>query len=401
MSKQSRAESTPECELDDPSEGASPMRILISGAGVAGLSAAIDLSADGHDVTIVERAHHLRVNGSPIDIRGDAIDVADKMGVLGQIHGRRIDMSERVQFVDENGSVLAEPPFHEINDSPDDIEIPREDLTNILYNHLGPSAELRFGESVAELDNDGDGVNVRFNSGARDRYDLVVGADGMHSAVRRLTFGPEQQFLHYLGFYIALAALPDYTPVGRNNPLYNFPGHLTGIAAYNDKALAVFMFRSPWIDYDYHDLAAQKQILADAFSGHSEWHVPELVAAAVQDPELYFDSVSQIQMPTWHRGRVVLVGDAAHCTSNLTGRGTSLALTGAWFLAQALRDHPDNVAKACEQYDRNQRPHATGIQAMAAPGGDRLVPATQEQIDARNQAFNSALAAKRAAANRS
>jgi 2-polyprenyl-6-methoxyphenol hydroxylase-like FAD-dependent oxidoreductase len=370
------------------------MRILISGAGVAGLSTAIDLGADGHDITIVERAHHLRVNGSPIDIRGDAIAVADKMGVLGDIRDRRIDMSERVQFVDENGAVAAEPPFDQINDCPDDVEIPREDLTDILYHHLGPSAELRFGESVAELDDDGAGVDVRFNSGARDRYDLVVGADGMHSAVRRLTFGPEQQFLHHLGFYIAVADLPDYTPAGRINPLYNFPGHLAGIATYHDKALAVFMFRSSWIDYDYHDLAAQKQILADAFAGHSQWRIPELIDAAIQDPELYFDSVSQIRMPDWHRGRVVLVGDAAHCTSNLTGRGTSLALTGALFLAQALRDHPGDITQACEQYDRDQRPPATKIQAMAAPGGDRLVPATQDQIDARNRAFSQASADK-------
>lgn len=364
------------------------MRILVSGAGIAGLSTAIDLGADGHDVTIVERANHLRVNGSPIDIRGDvAIGVAEKMGVLAEILDRRVDMSERVQFVDPTGTVVAEPPFEQINDSADDIEIPREDLTTILYQRLGPSSELRFTESIAELEADDLGVDVRFASGARDRYDVVVGADGMHSAVRRLTFGPEQQFLRHLGFYVALAALPDYTPDGRNNPMYNFPGHLSGIAAYNDKALAVFMFRSRWIDYDYHDLAAQKRILAEAFAGHDEWRVPELIDAAVADPELYFDSASQIQMPTWHRGRVVLVGDAAHCTSNLTGRGTSLALTGAWFLARALRDRPGDLAQAWQQYERDQRPSATRIQAMAAPGGDRLIPATQDEIDARNRAF--------------
>ena len=367
------------------------MRILVSGAGIAGLSAAIDLSADGHDVTIVERANHLRVNGSPIDIRGDvAIGVAEKMGVLAEILDRRVDMTERIQFVDEDGTVVAEPPLDEINDSSDDIEIPREDLTNILYDHLGPSVELRFEQSIAELDADDRGVDVEFASGARERYDLVVGADGMHSAVRRLTFGPEQQFLRHLGFYVALAELPGYTPHGRNNPMYNYPGHLTGIAAYNDKALAVFMFRSPWIDYDYHDLDAQKRILAAAFAGHDEWRVPELVDAAVRDPELYFDSVSQIEMPAWHRGRVVLVGDAAHCASNLSGRGTSLALTGAWFLAQALRDHPGDLARAWEQYDRDQRPHAIRCQATAAPGGDRLIPATQEEIDARNRDFNAA-----------
>ncbi|OHV05724.1 FAD-dependent monooxygenase [Mycobacterium talmoniae] len=369
------------------------MRILISGAGIAGLSTAINLGAAGHDVTLVERANHLRVNGSPIDIRGDAIDIVDQMGVLGQIRARQIDMTERVQFVDRHGAVVAEPPLDQINDSADDLEIPREDLTTILYNHLGPSAELRFGESIAELGDDDRGVDVVFASGERDRYDLVVGADGMHSAVRRLVFGPERGFLHYLGFYVALAELPDYTPTGRANPMYNYPGHLTGIAAYNDKALAVFTFRSPWIDYDYHDLAVQKQILADAFAGHSEWRIPELIAAAVADPELYFDSVSQIRMPVWHRGRVVLVGDAAHCTSNLTGRGTSLALTGAWSLAQALRDHPGDLARAWAQYDRDRRPHATRVQAMAAPGGDRLVPATQEQIDARNREFQAGIGA--------
>lgn len=366
------------------------MRILISGSGVAGLSTARNLGADGHTVTIVERADHLRVNGSPVDIRGDSIDVADKMGVLGQILAHRVDMTERIQFVNENGTVVAEPPFDEINDSPDDIEIPREDLATILYNHLGPSVELRFNESIAELDHDDRGVDVRFASGAMDRYDLVVGADGMHSAVRRLTFGPEQQFLHHLGFYVALAELTDYTASGRNNPMYNFPGHLTGIAAYDDKALAVFMFRSPWIDYDYHDLAAQKRILADAFAGHGEWRVPELVDAAIADPELYFDSVSQIHMPAWHRSRVALVGDAAHCASNLSGRGTSLALTGAWFLAEALRDHPGDLSQAWEQYERDQRPHATRCQATAAPGGERLVPATQDEIDARNREFSTA-----------
>lgn len=361
------------------------MRILISGAGIAGLSTAINLGATGHDVTLVERAHHLRVNGSPIDIRGDAIGVADTMGVLGQIRELRIDMSERVQFVDRHGAVVAEPPLGEINDSTDDLEIPREDLTTILYNHLGPSAELRFGESIAELDGDDRGVDVRFTSGERNRYDLVVGADGMHSAARRLTFGSEQQFLDHLGFYVALAALPDHTPAGRINPMYNYPGHLAGIATYNAKALAVFMFRSSWIDYDYHDLAAQKRILAEAFAGHTEWKVPQLIDAAQRDPELYFDSVSQIHMPTWHRGRVVLVGDAAHCSSNLSGRGTSLALTGAWFLGQALRDDPADPGPALAQYEHDQRPHATRSLATAAPGGDLLIPATQEHIDARNR----------------
>jgi 2-polyprenyl-6-methoxyphenol hydroxylase-like FAD-dependent oxidoreductase len=368
------------------------MRILISGAGVAGLSAGIDLAATGHDVTLVERATHLRVNGSPIDIRGESIRIAAEMGILDQIRARRVDMSECVQFVGAQGELLAHFPDGEFDDSDDDTEIPREDLTHILHGALGPTTPLRFGESIAELRDDGAGVDVIFNSGARERYDLVVGADGMHSVTRRLTFGPEQQYLRHLGFYVALADLPGHARTDRNNPMYNYPGHLIGIAAYNDKALAVYLFRSSWIDYDYQDLAEQKQILIDAFAGHGEWKIPELLDAARNDPEFYFDSVSQIHMPGWHQGRIVLVGDAAHCASNLSGRGTSLALTGTWFLAQALRDHPDNLDQAFEQYERDQRPHVTRSQATAAPGGDRLIPATQEEIDARNRRLNAQVA---------
>ncbi|MEZ0353235.1 FAD-dependent monooxygenase [Mycobacterium sp. pR1184] len=364
------------------------MRILISGAGVAGLSTAINLGVDGHDVTVVERADHLGGSAPPIDIRGDSIDVADKMGLLGQIRERRIDMTERVQFVDRDGTVVAELPADEINDSPDDVEIARDDLINLLRDRLGSSTELRFRESVGALDAGESGVDVRFTSGATDRYDLVVGADGMHSAVRRLTFGPQRRFLHHLGFYTAMATLPGHHPSDRVNPMYNFPGHIVGIMSYNAKALAFFMFRSSWIDYDYHDVAAGKRILADAFAGHDEWRVPELVDAAVGDPELYFDSESQIKMPDWHNGRVVLVGDAAHCASTLSGRGTSLALTGAWFLAQALRDHPRDLVRAWQQYERDQRPHVIRCQATAAPGGDLLAPATADEIDARNRALS-------------
>jgi 2-polyprenyl-6-methoxyphenol hydroxylase-like FAD-dependent oxidoreductase len=351
---------------------------------VAGLSAGIDLAAAGHDVTLVERSDHLRVNGSPIDIRGDSIGVAAKMGVLDAIRAHRIDMSERIQFVDASDRVVAELPAEEVNDSADDVEIPREDLVTILRAALPTTTPLVFGESVTELHDDGAGVDVHFASGASDRYDLVVGADGMHSATRRLTFGPEHQFLRHRGFYTAIATLPTDTDRGSNS-MFNLPGRLVGITGYGDKSLAVFIFRSPWLDYDYRDLDAQKRILADAFSGHREWRIDELLDGARNDPELYFDSVSQIDMATWHRGRVVLVGDAAFCASPLAGRGTSLALTGAWFLAEALRDHAGDVERAFTQYERMQQPHVLRAQATAVPGGDVLAPATLAAIDARNR----------------
>lgn len=363
------------------------MRILVSGAGIAGLSAGINLGSAGHDVTIVERAQHLRVNGSPIDIRGESLEVARQMGILDDIRARQVDMTQRGCFVDGNGDRVADLPLAEINDTPEDTEIPREDLAHVLRNALGPTVTLTFGESITDLHDDGRGVDVLFTSGERARYHLVVGADGLHSATRRLIFGPERQYLRHLGFYTALANLPRYHPADAANPIYSFPGHMAGIVTYRDVALAVLTFRSPWIDYDYQDLDAQKRILTEQFGGHSRWRVPELLDAACRDPELYFDSVSQIDMPSWHRGRVVLVGDAAHCASPMSGRGTSLAITGTWLLAKALSENADDLDAAFAQYERDQRPHVTYAQGTAGAGGDLLVPATQEAIDARNHAL--------------
>ena len=366
------------------------MRVLVSGAGMAGLSAGVTLGNAGHDVTIVERAQHLRVNGSPIDIRGESLAVARVMGILNHIQARQVDMTQRTCFVDGNGDRVADLPLAAINDSADDIEIPREDLAHVLRSALGPSVTLTFGESVAQMHDDGRGVDVLFVSGGRERYDLVVGADGLHSATRRMVFGLERQYVRHLGFYTALANLPEHEVIDAPNPIYNYPGHMAGIVTYRDVALAVLTFRSSWIDYDYHDHDVQKRILTQEFGDHNRWRVPELLEAARCDPELYFDSVSQIDMPSWHRGRVVLVGDAAHCASPLSGRGTSLALTGTWLLAKALTENAEDVVAAFDQYERAQRPHVTYAQGTVGAGGDLLVPTTQEAIDARNRALAAA-----------
>ncbi len=287
--------------------------------------------------------------------------------------------------------MLAELPADEVSDSADDIEIPREDLARVLHHALVNRTTLMFDDSIGQLHDDGDGVDVTFVSGEQDRFDLVVGADGVHSLTRRLVFGPEQDYLRHLGVYIALTKMPGtHQPVTgtagaeRVNPILNWPGHMIGVTSYDDVSLGVLTFRSSWIDYDYRDLDAQKQIVVDAFAGHNEWRVPEILDAVRADPELYFDSISQIYMDTWHQGRVVLVGDAAHCASGLSGRGTSLAITGTWLLAQALRSHDGDLEAAFDEYEARQRPHVSHAQASAGPGGDLVVPATQRDVDVRN-----------------
>ncbi|ONK15222.1 FAD-dependent monooxygenase [Streptomyces sp. MP131-18] len=365
------------------------MHILVSGAGIAGLACALELGTRGHDVTVVEYARHLRLTGTPIDIRGDAIETADRMGLLTKIQKQRVRMSELTQFVDSGGEPVARIPMAEISDSDDDIELLREDLVRILADALPDSAAIRFGDSIETLtDGGGDGrVDVRFTSGRTGRYDLVLGTDGQHSAVRRLVFGPEEDYLRHLGVYFALADHPGEARSEGTNSIYNVPGRMAGIFRYNGKAVAVFQFRSEPIDYDHHDLDAQKKILIDAFEGYRSWRIPELLDAARADPGFFFTSASQIHLPSWHRGRVALVGDAGYCPAFLSGRGTSLALTGARFLAEELERCGNDHTAAFARYEARQRPYVTFAQDRVYSGRDRILPATWAAIAARNKAL--------------
>ncbi|GAA2590891.1 FAD-dependent monooxygenase [Streptomyces roseoviolaceus] len=366
------------------------MNILVSGAGIAGLACARELGTRGHAVTVVEYARHLRLTGTPIDIRGDAIEAVDRMGLLAKIQKQRVRMSELTQFVDSAGEAVARIPLAEINDSDDDIELLREDLILILAEALPDSVVIRFGDSMEALTDagvNGGGIDVRFASGRTGRYDLVLGADGQHSAVRRLVFGPEEDYLRHLGVYFALADLPGEARSEGTNSIYNVPGRMAGIFRYNGKAVAVFQFRSEPIGYDHHDLDAQKKILIDAFAGYRSWRIPELLDAARADPGFFFTSASQIHLPSWHRGRVALVGDAGYSPAFLSGRGTSLALTGARFLAEELERCGNDHIAAFARYEARQRPYVSFAQDRVHSGRDRMLPSTWAAIAARNEAL--------------
>lgn len=362
------------------------MKILVSGGGIAGLTCALEFGNRGHDVTVIERAAGLRLTGTPIDIRGDAIEAAGAMGLLTSIQARRIRMSEQTQFVDIRDKPIAPLPIAEMGDSDDDIEILREDLVGILADAVPDTVSIWFDDSIkAMADGDG-GVDVQFASGRTARYDLVVGADGQHSAVRRLVFGPDEHHVRHLGVYFALADLPGAGQVEGPNSIYNVPGRMAGVFRYGGKAVAVFEFRSGPVDYDPDDLDGKKKILIDAFADHPSWRIPELLEAVRADPAFYFSPASQVHLSSWHRGRVVLVGDAGYCAAFLSGRGTSLALTGARFLAEEL-DRGDSHTAAFARYEARQRPYVTVAQSHAASGRDRILPATWADIAARNDAL--------------
>ncbi|MCP9624999.1 monooxygenase [Nocardia otitidiscaviarum] len=363
------------------------MQVLVSGAGIAGLASALELGRRGHAVTVVEYARQLRLTGTPIDIRGDAIAAVGGMGLLPRIRRHRVRMSELTQFVDSAGEPVARIPLAEVSDSDDDIELLRADLVRILAEALPDSTVVRFDDSIAALTGDDTGVDVRFSSGRADRYDLVIGADGEHSAVRGLLFGPEERYARHLGVYFALAELPDAVVPGINS-IYNVPGRMAGVFRFGGKTVANFQFRSATIDYDHRNLDAQKRILVDAFAGYRSWRIPELLDAARADPDFYFTAARQTRLPSWHCGRVVLVGDAGYCPAYLSGRGTSLALTGARFLAEALERHGAR-AEAFAEYEARQRPYVTFAQGRAIGGLDRIVPRTWADIATRNAALRS------------
>jgi 2-polyprenyl-6-methoxyphenol hydroxylase-like FAD-dependent oxidoreductase len=372
-------------------KSSSPNRkVLISGASIAGPTLAYWLYRYGFDVTVVERADTVRSGGYPIDVRGTAIDVVERTGLLAQLQAAHID-TRKLTFVDTTGAPIAVigpealgggvPGRH--------IELPRGTLTALLYELTrNGRIQYRFSDSIQALEDDGIGVGVQFKNGGHDRFDIVVGADGLHSNTRTLVFGPEQPFNRYLGRCFNLFSLPNYGRLSHEAVIYAEPGRSAGVYAVgNCETLHAFLIfaedAAPFLSHP--DINQQRERTAEIFAG-SGWEVPRLVAALQRADDLFFDTVSQIHLPHWSRGRVVLVGDAAYAPSFLSGQGTSLALVGAYVLAGELASH-SNPDEAFASYERLVRPFVEANQALASSGGSILLPRSPAELEQRNQAL--------------
>lgn len=357
--------------------------VLICGAGIAGPTLAYWLARHGFHPTVVERAEGLRSSGNPVDVRGGAAQVASRMGIVARLRDAATHATG-LAFVTASGRRIG--PLRLGRPRGDEVEVPRDDLAAILGDAARDDAEFLFGDSITALHQDPGGVDVTFEHAAPRRFDLVVGADGLHSTVRTLVFGPEKAFVHHLGLYIATLPLGRPAADPTTILMYNTPGRSLTVHPVRGNSGAAFIFRGPARPgLDHRDVDAHKQIILDAYAGDG-WQppvLPELLDRLRAADDLYFDSISQVRLPAWSRGRVALLGDAASCVS-LFGDGSSLAMIGATTLAEALSATPDDHTAAFRAYETRHRKVSNPRQRGHVLAAALLVPATHTGITVRN-----------------
>lgn len=359
--------------------------VLISGAGVAGPALAFWLNRYGFAVTVVEKTGTLRSGGYPIDVRGTALEVVRRMGILPRLRDAHIDL-RRMTFLDGDGGEVASVNPQRLTGgvAGRDLEVRRGDLTDALHTAVRDDVEFLFDDSIDTLDQSGHGVDVTFRGGSRRTFDMVFGADGLHSRTREFLFGPEEQFHRYLGYCFAGFTMRNTFGLSHETMMWNTPGRAAALYGVgdNDDVHALLNFAHPEPPFDaFRNPEAQRDLVATVFAD-AGWEVPGMLAAMRDADDLFFDRVSQIRMPRWSSGRVALVGDAAYAPSFLTGQGSSLALVGAYMLAGSLADR-DHVA-GFAAYEHHTREFVTVNQEQVGEGDATLFPTTARALEQRN-----------------
>lgn len=353
-------------------------RVLISGAGVGGPALALGLRRRGFQVTVVERAESPRTGGYKVDVRGAGTVALKRLGLYDQARALDVGMRQ-ITYVRRDGRPIATMPADLLmGRRGDDIEVMRGDLGHLLFEAGSDDVEFLFGDRITGLAQDPGGVDVTFERAAPRRFDYVVGADGLHSATRRLAVGDVAPT--HLGAYISIFSVPNHLRIDREELMFFRPGRLLFAYAMgpDQPAKVGFTMASPRLDYDRGDVGAQKSLIKDAFAGLG-WETDRFLASIDTAGDFYFDSISQVELPSWSAGRVVLLGDAAHCPSPASGQGTSLALVGAHVLARHLGE-PGGL----DAYERALRPYVDKNMAIGRKMVKDMVPGGRLTIALRN-----------------
>ncbi|MCV6977264.1 FAD-binding protein [Mycobacterium bourgelatii] len=362
--------------------------VLISGASVAGTTAAYWLQQQGFSVTVVERYPGLRPGGQAIDVRGPALTVLDRMGLLAAAEEKKTRI-RGASVVDRDGNELSRDTESTLTGGPidnPDIELLRDDLVQLLYQATQPDTEYVFDDSIVSIRSFGETVEVTFRYGEPRNFDLVIGADGLHSNVRELVFGPEERFIKRLGTHAAIFTIPNFLNLDYWQTWHYGDNSMAGVysARDNTEARAMLGFLDPDLHIDYRETEEQFAELERRMADDG-WIRPQLLSYMRSAPDFYFDEMAQILMDHWSIGRVVLVGDAAYCCSPLSGQGTSVALLGAYILAGELKKSTRNTfvdhGEAFTNYFQRFKAYTEGNQFLATdniPGG---APISQEQFE--------------------
>jgi 2-polyprenyl-6-methoxyphenol hydroxylase-like FAD-dependent oxidoreductase len=359
------------------------MRILIVGAGIAGPTLAYWLLHAGHQPTLLERAPQLRRGGYLVDFWGAGFEVADRMGIVPELRRRGYVVTE-ARAVDRNGHRVASfKPSAIMGPTERYVSVARSDLAATIYGALDGRAELILNDTVQELIDDGDRVRVTFESGQDRDFDLVVGADGLHSQIRQSIFGPDQQFEKYLNIVVSAFDVENYRPrdelIAMMHAEIGFQA--VRLSLRNDVTMMILTVRHDG-SVPTGSVAEQQALLRERLAG-AGWEIPAILDAMPQARTFYFDSVSQIRMPSWTRGRVALVGDAGACPSLLAGQGSALAMVESYVLAAELsrvRDHRE----AFSRYEERLAPLLRSKQDAAVGLGPAFAPTSRFQLLLRN-----------------
>jgi 2-polyprenyl-6-methoxyphenol hydroxylase-like FAD-dependent oxidoreductase len=367
--------------------------VLISGLGIAGPTLTFWLKAAGFQPTLVEHAPLLRSGGYVIDFWGLGYDIAERMGLRDEINRIGYHIRE-MRIVDQRGrrvSGFGTRVFLELTGGRY-VTIPRSALSRLLVEKITDSAEIILGDEIQGLQECRDCVEVELARGSKRKFDLVLGADGLHSKVRRLIFGPQDRFEKQLGYVVAAFETTGYRP--RNEDVYvmfSEPGCMVGrVTLRDDRTLFLFVFTADvTAGVALTDLPGQKAMLRARF-GDKAWECPQILDALDRTNDLYFDRVSQIRMPKWSQGRVALVGDAAYCVSLLAGQGSALAMTGAYVLAGELARARGRHAEAFANYENRLRAFIEAKQRGAERFAGAFAPKTRWGLFLRNQVIRAA-----------
>jgi 2-polyprenyl-6-methoxyphenol hydroxylase-like FAD-dependent oxidoreductase len=357
--------------------------VLISGAGIAGPALAFWLKAAGYEPTIVERAPALRTGGYVIDFWGIGYDLAERMGLIAEINRIGYHVRE-VRIVNDAGHRVAgfgTAVFSELT-AGRFVTLPRSTLSRLLFGKLRDSVETIFGDEIVALEQETDCVRVVLEHAGERRFDLLIGADGLHSPVRKLAFGPQSGFEKRLGYAVAAFEAPGYRPRDEDVYLmYGEPGRMLGrFTLHDNRTLFLFIFAASAFP---DTLEAQKALLRDLY-GRGGWECRKVLGELDATDELYFDSVSQIKMQNWSRGRVALVGDAAFCVSLLAGQGSALAMIAAYMLAGELSASQGRYQQAFASYEARLRSYIDAKQRGAERFAGAFAPRTRVGLNFRN-----------------